>query len=112
VQALKGTPVFIDRGACDSSGRAAAAGGGQTVYAVLIDVGGHVSAVENRSVEVRQREVSGPDAALQLLEVLIDKPVGTDLPLDFRFAAPAGDQLCGERHVNAVDIGMRHKGHD
>ena len=112
VQALKDTPIFIDGGACNSSCRATAAGSGQPVYVGLIDVGGHVAAVEKRAVEVRQRRVSGRDAVLQVLEVLIDKPVGTDLPLAFRLAATAGDQFCGGRHVNAVDIGMRHKGLD
>src|SRR6266850_3570849 len=73
------------------------------------DVAGDVVAVEAGGLEIGEARIGAPHRVLQLLEVLVDERVGTDLAADLLLAAVGGDQLGAGRHVDAVDVGEPHR---
>src|SRR6185437_1527664 len=75
---------------------------------VLVEAG-DVLAVEARGVEVLQRFVAVLHRPDQVLEILVDQPVGAEHLLHLGFGLAGGDQFGDRRHVDAVDVGVAHR---
>src|SRR6266480_2020349 len=71
------------------------------------DVAGDVFARETRGIELLDARILVLARGDQVLEVLVDEPVGADEARHFLHGTPARHQLVHRRHVDAVDVRKR-----
>src|SRR6516164_4851413 len=73
------------------------------------DIARHVLTREARGVELLDTRILVLARSDQILEVLVDEPVGADDARHLLHRAPARHQLARRRHVDAVDVRKAHR---
>src|SRR5882724_2685500 len=81
----------------------------QTFEVFGSDISRHVFARETRRIEVLERSIIVPAGFDQILEILIDKPVGADQFGDLLRGAAARDELVDRGHIDTIDIREAHR---
>ena len=76
---------------------------------IAADIPGHVFPRETRRIEGVDVCVLVIDGQFQVLQILVNQPVGTDDLLDLFDRTAVGDQLICRGHVDAVDVGMANR---
>src|SRR5690606_7248019 len=70
----------------------------------LVDIAGHIMAIENRTVELLDLDLAATHRVLEVLKILVDQPIGADQLGHFFGGAIVGNQLMGAGHVDAVHV--------
>src|SRR5579863_7132544 len=70
---------------------------------------GDVHTGETRRVELLDARILVLAGGDQVIQILVDQPVGADQALDLGDAAPAPHELTRGRHVDAVDVGEAYR---
>ncbi len=73
------------------------------------DITGDVHPREARGVELLDARILVPAGGDEVIEVLVDEPVGADERADLLDAAAGCHQLARRRHVDAVDVREAHR---
>src|SRR5690606_4105516 len=74
----------------------------------LVDVTGHVVAVKYRAVEPGDGRITFAHRIDQILQILIDQPVGADQLRHLIHGPVVCNQFVGRGHVDAVDVGVTY----
>src|SRR5665213_2090804 len=72
-------------------------------------VTGDVLAGETRGVELHDVRIVVLAGGHEILQILVNQPVGADELPDFLDAAAGRHQFTGGRHVDAIDVGKTHR---
>ncbi len=80
----------------------------QRVEIFFGDVSGDIHSIEDGRIKMRETGSSLRNGLLQILQILKDKLVGSNILGQLTHVTTAGDQLGSRRHIDSVDIGETH----